>query len=67
MSDFELEFQMAMMNSHLNPELSTILLMPDEKHIHLNSNLVKEIARLHGDIADYVPLAVHKHLKAKFN
>ena len=66
-SDFELEFQMAMMNSHLNPELSTILLMPDEKHIHLNSNLVKEIARLHGDISAYVPLAVHKHLKAKFN
>ena len=66
-SDCELEFQMAMMNYHLNPELSTILMMPDEKHIHLNSNLVKEIARLHGDIVDYVPLAVHKHLKAKFN
>ena len=66
-SDFELEFQMAMMNYHLNPELTTILMMPEEKHIHLNSNLVKEIASLHGDIADYVPPAVNEHLKAKFN
>ena len=58
---------MAMMNYHLNPELTTILMMPEEKHIHLNSNLVKEIASLHGDIADYVPPAVNEHLKAKFN
>jgi len=56
-----------MMNYHLNPELTTILMMPEEKHIHLNSNLIKEISSLHGDIADYVPPAVNEHLKAKFN
>ena len=66
-SDFELEFQMAMMNYHLSPEVTTILMMPEEKHIHLNSNLVKEIARLHGDIEGFVPPPVYKHLKSKFD
>jgi len=66
-SDFEFEFQMAMMNYHLNPEITTILMMPDEKYIHLNSTVVKDVSSLRGDIDDYIPSIVQKYLKAKFN
>ncbi len=66
-SDFEFEFQMAMMNYHLNPEITTILMMPDEKYIHLNSTVVKDVSSLKGDIEDYIPGIVQKYLKAKFN
>ena len=45
-SDFEYEFQMALMNRSLAPEISTIFMMPDEKYMHLNSTVVKEIAGL---------------------
>ncbi|NOZ74992.1 MAG: pantetheine-phosphate adenylyltransferase [FCB group bacterium] len=66
-SDFEFEFQMAMMNYHLAPEITTILMMPDEKFIHLNSTVVKDVAKLHGDISDYVPTMVMEYLKIKFH
>lgn len=66
-SDFEFEFQMAMMNYHLNPEISTILMMPAEQYIHLNSTVVKEVARLEGDVDAYVPPAVLDSLKLKYN
>jgi len=65
-SDFEFEFQMAMMNYHLNPEISTILMMPAEQYIHLNSTVVKEVAKLGGDITTYVPDCVLDCLKVKF-
>lgn len=65
-SDFEFEFQMAMMNYHLNPKISTILMMPDEKYIHLNSTVVKDVAKLQGNIIDYVPDIVLKRMKEKF-
>jgi pantetheine-phosphate adenylyltransferase len=65
-SDFEFEFQMAMMNYHLDPEITTILMMPDEKYIHLNSTVVKDVAKLNGDISDYVPDIVWERLKIKF-
>lgn len=65
-SDFEFEFQMAMMNCHLNPEISTILMMPAEQYIHLNSTVVKEVAKLGGDITTYVPDCVLDCLKVKF-
>ncbi len=66
-SDFEFEFQMAMMNYHLNPQVTTILMMPDEKYIHINSTVVKDVARLKGDIADYVPPPVLRQLNSKFH
>ncbi len=66
-SDFEFEFQMAMMNYHLNPELITIFMMPDEKFIHLNSAVVKDVARLGGDISAYVPSIVGTKLKQKYS
>ena len=66
-SDFEFEFQMAMMNYHLNPEITTIFMMPDEKYIHLNSSVIKEVTKLGGDLRDYVTKDVFDALKIKFN
>ena len=65
-SDFEFEFQMALMNYHLNPDISTILMIPDEKYIHLNSTVVKEVSELGGDISQYVPEIVQLNLNTKF-
>lgn len=66
-SDFEFEFQMAMMNYHLDPDITTILMMPDEKYIHLNSTVVKDVARLEGDVSEYIPAIVKENLNLKFN
>ena len=66
-SDFEYEFQMALMNRSLAPEISTLFMMPDEKYMHLNSTVVKEIAALGGDISTYVPDVVNAALKSKLN
>lgn len=66
-SDFEFEFQMAMMNYHLNPHITTLLMMPDEKYIHLNSTVVKDVAKLGGDIKQYVPDNVLKCLNYKYH
>ena len=66
-SDFEYELQMALMNRSLAPEISTIFMMPDEKYMHLNSTVVKEIASLDGDISTYVPAIVEAQLKSKLN
>ena len=65
-SDFEFEFQMAMMNYNLNPAITSIFMMPDEKYIHLNSTIVKDVGRMGGDITDYVPDIVKKILLAKY-
>ena len=65
-SDFEFEFQMAMMNFYLNPNIASLFMMPDEKYIHLNSTVVKDVARLGGDITDYVPDVVKQALLAKY-
>ena len=64
-SDFEYEFQMALMNRSLEPEISTLFMMPDEKYMHLNSTVVKEIASLGGDMSTYVPKVVYAALKSK--
>ncbi len=65
-SDFEFEFQMAMMNYHLNPNIPTILMMPAEQYIHLNSSVVKEVAKLDGDVSTYVPDCVLDRLISKY-
>jgi len=64
-SDFEFEFQMAMMNFHLDPQLITLFMMPDEKYIHINSTVIKNVSRLHGNITPYVPKSVAKCLNTK--
>jgi pantetheine-phosphate adenylyltransferase len=62
-SDFEFEFQMALMNRHLYSKLETIFLTPKEDYTYLSSRLVKEVARLGGDISKFVPPAVAMKLK----
>ena len=66
-TDFELEFQMATMNHHLNSDVSTLLMVTAENYIHLNSSLVKDVARLKGDITKFVPANVLDKLNQKFN
>lgn len=66
-SDFEFEFQMAMMNFNLNPNIKSLFMMPDEKYIHLNSTVIKDVARLGGDISDFVPKCVQDALYKKYN
>lgn len=65
MTDFEYEFQLVGMNKHLDPSIETIFLMADPTHQAVASRLVKEIARLEGDIAHFVPAEVERRLKAK--
>ena len=66
-SDFEFDFQMAMMNFNLNPNIKSLFMMPDEKYIHLNSTVIKDVARLGGDISDYVPKCVQDALYKQYN
>jgi len=66
-SDFEFEFQMALMNRKLESDLETIFLMPKEEYTYLSSRLVKEIARLGGDVSKFVPPIVAKALAQKFS
>jgi pantetheine-phosphate adenylyltransferase len=65
-SDFEFEFQMALMNRRLAPEVETIFLMPKEDYSYLSSRIVKEVARLGGDISGVVPEPVMQALRRKF-
>ncbi len=66
-SDFEFEFQMALMNRKLDPAVETIFLMPKEEYTYLSSRIVKEIARLRGDVSGFVPACVAKALSRKFS
>ncbi|MDD5350980.1 MAG: pantetheine-phosphate adenylyltransferase [Chthoniobacteraceae bacterium] len=65
-SDFEYEFQMALMNRKLDSDVETMFLMPKEEYTYLSSRLVKEIARLGGDIGAFVPDCIARALRAKF-
>jgi pantetheine-phosphate adenylyltransferase len=65
-SDFEFEFQMALMNRKLQGTVETIFLMPKEEYTYLSSRLVKEIARLGGDVSSFVPPAAARALRQKF-
>jgi pantetheine-phosphate adenylyltransferase len=58
LSDFEYEFQMALMNRNLNKKIETIFLVPDQSYTFLSSSMVKEIAMLGGDTKDFVPECV---------
>ena len=64
-SDFEFEFQLALMNRKLNEEIETIFMMPRESYTFLSSRLVKEIAGLGGDISSFVPPNVERALRRK--
>jgi pantetheine-phosphate adenylyltransferase len=64
-SDFEFEFQMALMNRKLETSVETIFLMPKEEYTYLSSRIVKEIARLGGDVGVFVPPCVVQGFRAK--
>ena len=64
-TDFEQEFQMALMNRHMNPDVATVFLMPHARYTHLNSSIIREISSLGGDISDFVPDIVVRYLKEK--
>ncbi len=64
-SDFEFEFQLALMNRKLKEQIETIFMMPRESYIFLSSRLVKEIAGLGGDVGAFVPTNVERALKRK--
>ena len=66
-SDFEYEFQLAGMNRRLSPDLETMFLTPAEQYEFISSSMIREIARLKGDVGIFVPDLVHQQLMAKFN
>jgi pantetheine-phosphate adenylyltransferase len=65
-SDFEFEFQMALMNRKMEPTLETIFMMPKEEYTYISSRIVKEIARLGGNVQSFVPDCVVQTLAKKF-
>jgi pantetheine-phosphate adenylyltransferase len=65
-SDYEYELQMALMNRRLAPEVETVFLMAKEEYSYVSSRLVKEVARLKGDVTGLVPEFVRRRLVAKF-
>ena len=66
-ADFEYELQMANMNRHLDPEVETVFIMANDAYFYVASNLVKEVVRLGGNVADLVPAPVLPRLLAKFD
>lgn len=65
-SDFEFEFQMALVNRKLSNKLITVFLMPNEKYTYLNSTIVKEVASFQSDVSCFVPEAANQKLIEKF-
>jgi len=65
-SDFEYEFQMALMNRRLNPQIETVFMMPAESYSYVSSRLVKEVFQLGGRVSDLVPPVVEKRLRDKY-
>ena len=65
-SDFEFEFQMALMNRRLNPRIETVFMMPAEGYSYLSSRLVKEVFQLGGRVRELVPPVVERRLQDKY-
>ncbi|OGC93889.1 MAG: pantetheine-phosphate adenylyltransferase [candidate division Zixibacteria bacterium RBG_16_48_11] len=66
-SDFEYEFQMALMNRKLYHGAESVFLMPSAKYVFLSSNLIKDVAKFGGDVSLFVPQLVERKLKQKFD
>jgi pantetheine-phosphate adenylyltransferase len=66
-SDFEYEFQMALMNRDLNPDIETLFLAPDARYSYLSASLVREIASLGGDVSEFVSAEVKERLLKKLD
>jgi pantetheine-phosphate adenylyltransferase len=63
LSDFEFEFNMALMNRHLDPDIETIFVMPNEQFSYTSSTLVKQVAKFGGDVSHFVPANVAEALR----
>ncbi len=66
LSDFDYEFQIALMNRKLSPEIHTVFLMPHEKYTYLNSSIIRELSSYKQDVSEFVPDNVAKALAKKF-
>ena len=66
-SDFEYEFQMALTNKKLNPQLETIFLTADADSMYLSSSMVREVASMGGDISNFVPACIHDRIVERIN
>jgi pantetheine-phosphate adenylyltransferase len=67
MSDFEYEFEMALMNKHLYPEVETLFMMPSQQYLYVSSSRLKELARFGRDVQEFVPPQVAKILRERFS
>ena len=65
-SDFELEFRMGLANKKLAPDIETVSIMTDERHVHISSSTIREVAELRGDVSSMVPPFVAEALKQRF-
>ncbi len=65
MSDFEYEFEMALMNKHLYPELETVFMMSSQKYLYVSSSRLKELVRFGRGVEEFVPAVVAKRLREK--
>ena len=64
-TDFEYEFQIALMNRKLDSALTTIFMMPHEKYTYLNSSIIRELGRYNQDISDFVPEGVQRRMRER--
>jgi len=65
MSDFEYEFEMALMNKHLYPEIETVFMMASQEYLYVSSSRLKELVQFGRDVSEYVPAAVAQKLKER--
>ena len=65
MTDFDYEFQMALMNKKMVDQAETVFLTTNAEHLYLSSSLVKQIAYFGGDISDFVPACIHDEVKQR--
>ena len=66
MSDFEYEFEMALMNKHLNPEVETLFMMPSQEYLYVSSSRLKELARFGRSVDEFVPPLIARQLRERF-
>ena len=67
MSDFEYEFQMALTNKKLNPQVETVFLITKDENMYLSSSMVKQVGSMNGDITGFVPDEIHKFIINRLN
>jgi len=65
MSDFEYEFEMALMNKHLYPEIETLFMMASQQYLYVSSSRLKELVRFGRDVSEFVPVQVAKQLRER--